>query len=276
MSLRNGDAAAFSFPEALYDVDYQDHYFRRIKSIAATVHCTPGPYQSLAGTLNMLEGETRPTASSDRTRAPAVVASTALSQPQADTGLFQLDFSDGRYLPFEGAGAHYDGAGAQFTLVLSPGSEIDPLSITDVVLTVRYTARRGAAAVAVPAIERTHLLRVQDELADEWAAHLEDPALPFAFALPASKLVKARVQSLASIASMVAYVRWSQSTTGTLVLTRPDGSAGASGPVGGLYSRVDLPELAWDPTDVESTWSLTIPNPSRVTDLWLAVRYTTG
>src|SRR5262249_34559588 len=85
----------------------------------------------------------------ESTSAPFVAIAT--SSAQNDSGVFELNFHDERYLPFEGVGVistwqlelngKYieNGAVADF-------SQLDYNTITDVVIHVRYTAREDAGA----------------------------------------------------------------------------------------------------------------------------------
>src|SRR5260221_8170183 len=93
---------------------------RRIKSAALTIPCVVGPYTSINCTLTLLSNSTRISADAggpDGTYAPstdtddprfvdnfAATQSIATSHAQNDTGMFELNFRDERYLPFEGAG----------------------------------------------------------------------------------------------------------------------------------------------------------------------------
>jgi receptor-binding and translocation channel-forming TcA subunit of Tc toxin len=63
----------------------------------------------------------------------------ATSGGQNDSGMFEMDFRDERYLPFEGAGAV-----SRWRIEMDPDSNgFDFNTLADVVLHVRYTARDG-------------------------------------------------------------------------------------------------------------------------------------
>ena len=97
----------------------------------------------------------------------------ATSTGQSDTGMFELNFRDDRYLPFE-----LEGATSRWRLELPAETnyfDIDTLS--DVVIHLNYTAREGGELLRRAAHEaaESHLpdegRRVMDarqELADEW------------------------------------------------------------------------------------------------------------
>ena len=70
------------------------------------------------------------------------IQSIATSTAQTDSGLFELNFHDERYLPFEGAGAV-----STWRLELPARfRQFDYDTISDVILHVRYTARDGGSA----------------------------------------------------------------------------------------------------------------------------------
>jgi hypothetical protein len=169
--MRRGGAAStrgqldFTLPEALFDYDYPGHYGRKIKAVSVSIPCVVGPYQDLHATLTQNSDAiaTAPdiaavgylaTLTSATGKPPAPPPSVrqnwvanqqiALSQGVDDTGLFVLDFSDERYLPFEGTGAV-----SSWSFALPPETNpIDFDAITDVIVKIRYTARDGGAAFA--------------------------------------------------------------------------------------------------------------------------------
>jgi Tc toxin complex TcA C-terminal TcB-binding domain len=70
------------------------------------------------------------------------IQSVATSQGDNDSGLFELNFHDERYLPFE-----YAGAISSWRLELPQAfPQFDYNTITDAVLRIRYTARDGGSA----------------------------------------------------------------------------------------------------------------------------------
>lgn len=144
VGLRTSGTCRISLAESLFDVDHPSHIMRRIKSVAVTVPSVTGPFDSIGGTLTYLRGSLRVTASTDSS---ALVGdlfgsseSIAISSGQDDAGLFETRLQDERYLPFEGKGL----VDSAWTLSLpSIYRSFDYNSISDVVLTVRYTAREG-------------------------------------------------------------------------------------------------------------------------------------
>jgi Tc toxin complex TcA C-terminal TcB-binding domain len=73
----------------------------------------------------------------------AATQSIATSSAQNDAGMFELNFRDERYLPFEGAGVI-----SQWLLELPQDSNaFDFETVSDVVINLRYTARDGGNAL---------------------------------------------------------------------------------------------------------------------------------
>jgi len=151
LDLRTYGTCNFIIPEAIYDLDFPGHYFRRIKSVSVSIPCNVGPYTTINATLRLLKHTTRLNTSGlnydsadysadDRFRhITSETHSIATSNAQNDSGIFELNFRDERYLPFEGCGAF-----GEWQLELNTEAELrmfDYNSISDIVVTVRYTAR---------------------------------------------------------------------------------------------------------------------------------------
>jgi hypothetical protein len=107
------------------------------------------------------------------------VQSIATSSGQNDGGLFELNFRDERYLPFEGRGAE---STWQFSLP-TEFEAFDYNTIADLVLHIRYTARDGGAAYsssvasglvaalnALPTSGLKLLVSVRHDFPAEWRA----------------------------------------------------------------------------------------------------------
>ena len=144
MDLRATGRCTFRIPEALFDLDFPGHYFRRIKSVSMSVPCVAGPYTSVSGTLTLQESSIRrrPLVSEPKQLLSGPLQSIATSSGQNDGGLFELNFRDERYLPFEGRGAE---STWQFSLPTA-FKAFNYDTIADLVLHIRYTARDGDAA----------------------------------------------------------------------------------------------------------------------------------
>ena len=150
--LRATGECSFELPEALFDLDFPGHYFRRIKSISISVPCVTGPYTSVNGTLTLESSRLRPSPvlkqsySDESNYRPSFrpLQSIATSSGQNDSGTFELNFRDERYLPFEGAGVI-----SRWRFVMpSEFRSFDYDTISDLVIHVRYTARDGGELLA--------------------------------------------------------------------------------------------------------------------------------
>jgi hypothetical protein len=105
----------------------------------------------------------------------------ATSSGQNDSGLFELNFRDERYLPFE-----FSGAVSRFRLELPPENNyFDIKTVTDVVLHLNYTAREGGDGLRAAASqvarsylpdEGLRLLDVRVEFPDAWHRFSSLPA----------------------------------------------------------------------------------------------------
>jgi hypothetical protein len=104
----------------------------------------------------------------------------ATSSGQNDSGMFELNFRDERYLPFEFAGAV-----SRWRIELPPENNFfDIDTVTDLVLHLNYTAREGGEALRRAASEQAQrhlpgagirLFDVRHDLPDAWAS-LTHPA----------------------------------------------------------------------------------------------------
>jgi len=156
LQLRRTGSCTVTLPEALFDMDGPGHYFRRIKTVAVSIPCVVGPYASVNCTLSLLKSSIRKTPITGESYARAgaedsrfsdyfgSLQSIVTSSAQNDSGLFETNLHDERYLPFEGSGVISEW---RLELPANP-SQADPAqfdynTISDVILHIRYTARAG-------------------------------------------------------------------------------------------------------------------------------------
>ena len=191
VQLRATGSCSFTLPEELFDMDGPGHYFRRIKYIALTLPCVAGPYTSVNCTLTLQKSSIRVSADVGKAYARSgsddnrfsdyygALQSIVTSSAQADSGLFETNLRDERYLPFEESGI----AGSQWQLSLpSDVRQFDFDTITDVVLHVRYTAREGGEALQAAATKNLQglinkaqtvgsvcLFSIRHEFPSQWA-----------------------------------------------------------------------------------------------------------
>jgi hypothetical protein len=158
IALKETGQCLVSLPEPFFDMDYPGHYLRRIKSVSLTIPCVTGPYTSVNCTLTLLQSKirsnTQPSSQGDSyLESPAgsdprffynyaATQSIATSTAQNDCGMFEVNFRDERYLPFEGGGVV-----SQWLLSLPQNcNAFDFETITDVIMNLKYTARDGGGA----------------------------------------------------------------------------------------------------------------------------------
>jgi hypothetical protein len=177
--LRATGVCDFDIPEALYDMDHPGQYFRRLKSVSVSLPCIAGPYTSVSARLSLVSNKYRKNTAKSGAGTPkedyeedpgndprfvynvGAIQSIAASNSQNDSGMFELNFRDERYLPFEGCGAI-----SAWRLELP--TEVRQFSyetISDVVLHVKYTAREGGGSLR--GLAATTLKAKLDEIKQE-------------------------------------------------------------------------------------------------------------
>jgi hypothetical protein len=168
LQLKANGTCFVNIPEELFDLDYPGQYFRRVKHIAVTIPGVVGPYTPVCLKMTLMSNSVRMVANptetansyprnTDSTGAPtndsrfldnyAAIQYIATSNGVNDSGLFEMNLHDERYLPFERAGAistwqlEFPSAYPQF----------DPGSITDLIIHFSYTSRDGGPALQAAA-----------------------------------------------------------------------------------------------------------------------------
>jgi hypothetical protein len=151
LALRITGSCTVTVPEWLYDRDCPGHYLRRIKTLSTSVPSVAGPYTSINLTVTLQSSTVRVSpllannvyardTTQDDDRFVDYFGSTDVvvtSGGTNDSGMFETNLRDERFLPFEGAGAIS-------TWNLSLPAELpsfDYTTISDVILHIRYTAR---------------------------------------------------------------------------------------------------------------------------------------
>lgn len=159
IQLRETGKCEFALPEVLFDMDYPGHYKRRIKSVSVSIPCIAGPYTGINSTFTLLENKFRNTAIGGKTYEENTeetdvrfssyaipINAIATSSAQNDSGMFELNFKDERYLPFEGAGVI-----SKWRLELPTFKQFDYHSISDVIIHLKYTACEGGERLKLDA-----------------------------------------------------------------------------------------------------------------------------
>ena len=268
LALRITGSGTVTVPEWLYDRDCPGHYMRRIKSVGLSVPSVVGPYTSLNCTLTLQNSTVRVSSqlangvyARDTSRADdrfvdyfgstdAIVTSGGSN----DSGMFETNLRDERFLPFEGAGAIS-------TWNLSLPAQLrsfDYTTISDVILHIRYTARQAGDPLAAQATsELTTMLDtagqasqallfcLRYDFATEWAAFVNGTG-DFAVTLD-KQFFPYYVQSAAN-----------------LTIDRLTLYAGNAGALASVTPQTDLAALSAGLSGATGQASLTLPADSTV------------
>jgi hypothetical protein len=187
--LKETGECSISIPEVLFDLDNPGHYFRRLKSVALSIPCVVGPYAGVHCKLTLMRHSYRRDANIPAggkyngdpykdTRFVSVVGeqqaeAVVTSSTQNDTGLFETNLRDERYLPFEGAGVI-----SEWKIELAQKFRaFDYNTISDVVLHLRFTAKDGKA------LKDRAVENLDDALNDIVSTGAQEPGLTRVFSL---------------------------------------------------------------------------------------------
>jgi Tc toxin complex TcA C-terminal TcB-binding domain len=193
LKLRTTGRCMVTLPEELFDLDCPGHYFRRIKNVALSIPCVTGPYTSVNCTLTLTKSSIRKSAllvGDEYSRVDTEdnrfddhfgsLQSIVTSSGQNDSGLFETNLRDERYLPFEGSGVISEW---QLQLPANPSRkeacQFDYDTISDAIIHIRYTAREAGGLLRKKAIENiatatqsigaVRLFSIRHEFPTEWA-----------------------------------------------------------------------------------------------------------
>ncbi len=151
LKLKATGSCEIELPEWLYDLDSPGQFNRRIKTVAVSIPCITGPYTSIHAKLSLLQSSIRISSlkGDDYKRSGSedarfrdfngAIQTMVTSSAQNDSGLFETNLHDERYLPFEGAGA----IGRWKIEIPNAIPQFDLETISDVILHLRYTCREA-------------------------------------------------------------------------------------------------------------------------------------
>lgn len=130
----------FDLSEELFDQDYPDNYCLKIRAVTISIPAIIGPYNNIYAILTQNTNKIIMDKDGKNIRENWIPSqAVALSSGVNDSGLFQLDFNDERYLPFEGTGAI---STWKLSMNKESNKHIDLKKIPDVIVNLQYTARR--------------------------------------------------------------------------------------------------------------------------------------
>ena len=205
LKLKADGACEFDLSESLFDYDFPGHYCRQVKTIAVDLQIGDGVF--LNATLTQLTNrvimepdpkavsfllapkEMPPASIRTNWKTQQQIALSTHTQYETNSGVFELNFSGDRFLPFEGTGAV-----SRWRLELGgPPGSYDLGNLTDATITLKYTALQGGDAFAASVrglLKPTNVLRAFNlsvDFADVWQAFLQGDsnmlALPLTQAL---------------------------------------------------------------------------------------------
>jgi len=197
LHLRETGCCEIELPEWLFDLDYPGHYMRRIKNVTLSIPCIAGPYTGIHCRLTLLSSKIRVNPKIDMevhacckdkgcdngyetipddTRMVNIYTATeaiATSGGQNDSGMFELNFKDERYLPFE-----YKGTVSRWRIELPlENNFFDMSTVSDIVFHLNFTAREGGdllrkaanecAQLHVPG-DGVRLFDIRQDMQDIW------------------------------------------------------------------------------------------------------------
>ncbi|MFL5739895.1 MAG: neuraminidase-like domain-containing protein [Flavisolibacter sp.] len=188
VKLRETGSCDFEIPESLFDMEFAGQYLRRLKSVSISIPCIAGPYTTLGAKLSMISNKYRKNNNPDNAAATGytedlanderfvynvgAIQSIAIPAGQNESGLFELNFRDDRYLPFEGCGAV-----STWRLELPNPAVLQPFdyhTIADVILHLKYTAREGGSELKTVAegVLKDNLDQIKQQLMGEKGLHI--------------------------------------------------------------------------------------------------------
>jgi hypothetical protein len=184
-------------PEWMFDLDYPGQFMRRIRNVSLTIPAVAGPFNEVHCRLTLLRSGTRidplikvpaarccnccqtgngyPVCSHDLrwVAENGALEAIATSSGQNDAGLFEVNFRDDRYLPFE-----FHGAVSRWRIELPPENNFFEMeSLSDVVMHLNYTSREGGERLRHAASEAAEcdlpgagwcLFDLRHDFADDW------------------------------------------------------------------------------------------------------------
>ncbi|MEB3281216.1 MAG: hypothetical protein VKK42_20060 [Lyngbya sp.] len=162
LTLKATGTCEIKIPEWLFDLDCPGHFMRRIKNVSLSIPSVTGPYTSVNCTLSLLNSSLRHSSlltDGEYARQDSedgrfidyfgTIQSVVTSNAQNDSGMFETNLRDERFLPFEGAGAE-----STWKLELPQEfRQFDYNTISDIIIHLRYTSRQAGSQLGEKAVE---------------------------------------------------------------------------------------------------------------------------
>ena len=228
LSLRTTGTCTLDVPEWFFDRECPGHYMRRVKTVALSLPSVVGPYTTVPCTLSLQRSTVRTSPEllngayarqgdgdgrfTDYFGSLDAIVTSAGSN---DSGMFETNLRDERFLPFEGAGAV-----STWTLQLPQDfPPFDYMTLSDVIVHMRYTARQAGDPLGSTAIAEMKAAFATDSPADlallfllrndfptQWAAFVNAPAgTPFQMPLSTDDFPYAVQSMTLTVTNITAY-----------------------------------------------------------------------
>jgi|GEM_PF-2211090 len=289
----------FDIPEWLFDMDYPGQHMRRIKSVSLSIPCVAGPYTTISAKLSLksskyrkngflLGGEYTESTSGDSrfTYMFGNIQSIATSNAQNDSGMFEMNFRDERYLPFEGCGAI-----SSWSLELpATFAQFDYSTISDVIVHIKYTALDGGATkvkakeyvdeaikMALDGTDKDgiyRLMNLKQEFSNEWHQYLNGSVSELNLTNIRSRLpylVQDTTLELVNVALFVNKLSGSPSTIDFKNDSESIDESLAKANVNEDWEKYIASDIG-EPIDAED-WHISGLTPADITHAWLIIQY---
>jgi hypothetical protein len=260
LSLKITGVCTVTIPEWFYTLTCPSLYMLRIKSVAISVPSVVGPYTSLNCTLTqqkstirvsplLANGKYQRDTSNPDGRFVDYFGSTdeiVTSSGSNNAGVHDMNAGDERFLPFEGSGAV-----STWTLTLPTAfPPFDYMTISDLILQVRYTAREGGALLGTQAsTELKKVLATQATLPllfslrfdfpNEWATFVSSGGGNFNFTMRRDHFPYMTQNSKLTVGQIVLYAQSGQ-TVAQRTLTDPQNWLKLNGDLNGTNAASSL------------------------------------
>jgi hypothetical protein len=283
LRLKEQGKCEFELSEALFDTDFPGHYCRQIKTVSLSFPAVVGPYHNFNATLTQLGHRTLLAPDKKALTyllgqggdepAPNVLRidwrpnqQVALSTGVSDSGLFQVNYSDERYLPFEGTGA----VSTWRLEINGVNGALHRQTLSDVIMTVQYTARPGGSGfednvkntLSRASSERAWLLNLAADYSDAWQAFMSDPAAGISFSVERRNLPGAADRRVTGLYLHYELATDPEDDLSRQGLTLRSGSLNVPLKPSAFKSGLLLPLLEQGQNPANATWSLVPSSPS--------------
>ncbi len=141
LNLKQTGKCDINIPEIAFDILYPGQYRRLIRGVRISIPSIAGPYTNVSAKLRLKESNLRVNETDEALTVNDIAKNSSITTSSAinDSGTFEFNFRDERYLPFE-----YAGAISKWELSLPTKIRLfNYNSISDVIMHVSYISTEG-------------------------------------------------------------------------------------------------------------------------------------